>query len=147
MKNNNELVLEISSSEQRETIKINSLTCYTNKGKIEALVNHEEDNFNFESQNLLITFSDGVYKDLNISSGYLKIIHEANENRTKVQLICFSYNWSSNNDSFNKKLNSYPIAIGRSQTLLETELNSTLTTTEQEIRDIEGKLRKEFENR
>jgi F0F1-type ATP synthase epsilon subunit len=158
----NYFVLELSSAESHETKQANSLYLNTKEqGDIGILPNHEPQEYTLAGQIMHLTLASDVEKSekaaipLYVSQGHLKISIEG-EGRSKVQITCFEYEFLKQEESleeaekdslYQQKSLEYMNLKSKSSNLLKTELFPSLGPSMQEMRDIDGQLRKEFETK
>jgi F0F1-type ATP synthase epsilon subunit len=147
-------VFELSSAESHETRQAVSLTLKDRNGIMQILPNHEPAEFPIESQIITVQINgEKTSKQLFITDGIVKITIQ-HDGRSTVQLICFSYDEVKESvlveevkseNLFYKKTLEFQSQKAKSNELLQTELLPTLSKIDQQNRNIDQELRKEFE--
>jgi hypothetical protein len=140
------LVLEISSPTQRDTFQVEMLSLVSSKeGEHQILPMHEEWQDFQKSQTIVITIHDSkqTSKLIHISDALTKVIHVDNE-RSKVLIACNYYSFDES-DIITKLNQTSELKQKTAFDLAKAELIPSLNPTDQELRDIEQDIRKEFE--
>jgi hypothetical protein len=139
------IVLEISSPTQRDTFQVESVTLVSENGEHQILPMHEEWTGFQKQQTIAITIHDSsrTSRLINISDAISKVEHLDAE-RSKLLIACNYYTFDSS--SIVSDLNSTSEdRQTKAHNLAKSELIPTLNPTDQELRDIEQDIRKEFE--
>ena len=139
------LVLEISSPTQRDTYQVESVTMVSEQGEHQILPMHQEWQGFQKEQTLTITLHDSLLtsKLLFISDAISKVVH-VDGYRSKLLIACNYYSFGDN-DIVNLLNQETESKQKKAMELASLELIPSLNPTEQELRDIEQDIRKEFE--
>ena len=139
------LVLEISSPTQRDTYQVESVTMVSEQGEHQILPMHQEWQGFQKEQTLTITLHDSLQtsKLLFISDAISKVVH-VDALRSKLLIACNYYSFGDN-DIVNLLNQETESKQKKAMELASLELIPSLNPTEQELRDIEQDIRKEFE--
>lgn len=146
------LIVEIGSTAENSILQAVSISIDTlEDGQIQVLNNHEEKMFNFEKQTITVDLGEGKINFFAISGGMINIT-QSKEGRTKAEIVVYGFqkvlNFDNSFDNDHKyiiELNRVEAINNKSKDLVEKELVPSLSQAEQESRDVEASLRKEFE--
>ena len=141
------IVLEISSPTQRDTFQVECVTLVSEgqEQQHQILPMHEEWSGFQKEQTILITIHDSkqTSKLIFISDAMTKVVH-LDADRSKILIACNYYTFDQNNviQELNSTSDQRQI---KAHQLAQFELIPSLNPTDQELRDIEQDIRKEFE--
>jgi hypothetical protein len=139
------LVLEISSPTQRDTFQVEGVTLVSENGEHQILPMHEEWQGVQQEQTIIITIHDAKQTSrlIHISDAISKVIHLDSE-RSKILIACNYYAFEEN-DIVSTLNSTSEVRQAKAMELAQSELIPSLNPTDQELRDIEQDIRKEFE--
>jgi hypothetical protein len=139
------LVLEISSPTQRDTFQVEGITLVSENGEHQILPMHEEWQGVQQEQTIIITIHDAKQTSrlIHISDAISKVIHLDSE-RSKILIACNYYAFEEN-DIVSTLNSTSEVRQAKAMELAQSELIPSLNPTDQELRDIEQDIRKEFE--
>ncbi len=141
------IVLEISSPTQRDTFQVECVTLVSEgqEQQHQILPMHEEWSGLQKEQTILITIHDSkqTSKLIFISDAMTKVVH-LDSDRSKILIACNYYTFDNSNvvQELNSTSNQRQT---KAHQLAQLELIPSLNPTDQELRDIEQGIRKEFE--